>query len=103
MQEAPLRVFIRSGAKTHGPGAHDHPRFLKEWVPASSDSRGAPATGADDLADKGAARRHRRRLILHAQEAGNITDPTERANLEAFLARGGSLVVIHTRGAVSHK
>ena len=30
--EAPLRVFIRSGPKSHGPGAHDHPRFLAEWV-----------------------------------------------------------------------
>src|SRR5436309_638145 len=30
--EAPLRVFIRAGAKTHGPGQHDHPRFLKEWT-----------------------------------------------------------------------
>ena len=27
----PLRVFIRGGVKTHGPGQHDHPRFLKEW------------------------------------------------------------------------
>ena len=26
----PLRIFIRSGPKTHGPGAHDHPRFLRE-------------------------------------------------------------------------
>ena len=40
-------------------------------------------------------------LILHAQEAGNITDREQRANLEAFLARGGGLVVIHA-GAVSH-
>ncbi len=28
--EPPLRVFIRSGQKTHSPGAHDHPRFLAE-------------------------------------------------------------------------
>ena len=25
---APLRVFLRAGPKTHGPGQHDHPRFL---------------------------------------------------------------------------
>ena len=29
-ESQPLRVFIRSGPKTHGPGAHDHPRFLAE-------------------------------------------------------------------------
>ena len=26
----PLRVFIRAGEKTHGPGEHDYPRFLTE-------------------------------------------------------------------------
>ena len=30
-QDKPLRVFIRSGPKTHGPGQHDHPRFLTDW------------------------------------------------------------------------
>ena len=99
VQEAPLRVFIRSGAKTHGPGAHDHPRFLKEWVPLLN-SRGARATGADAFPTK-AQLDDTDVLILHAQEAGNITDPAERTNLEAFLARGGGLVVIHA-GAVSH-
>ena len=29
--EKQLRVFIRAGAKTHGPGQHDHPRFLADW------------------------------------------------------------------------
>ncbi len=42
----PLRVFIRSGPKSHGPGAHDYPRFLKEWVPLLNE-RGAKATGAE--------------------------------------------------------
>ena len=32
--QEPLRVFIQSGPKSHGPGAHDYPRFLKEWVPS---------------------------------------------------------------------
>ena len=27
----PVRVFLRAGPKTHGPGEHDHPRFLEEW------------------------------------------------------------------------
>ena len=26
-----LRVFIRAGAKTHGPGEHDAPAFLADW------------------------------------------------------------------------
>ena len=51
--------FIRSGPKSHGPGAHDHPRFFKDWVPLLN-ARGARATGADAFPDQGPARRHRR-------------------------------------------
>jgi hypothetical protein len=43
--ESPIRVFIRSGPKSHAPGAHDYPRFLAEWVPLLN-ARGAKATGA---------------------------------------------------------
>jgi hypothetical protein len=66
----PLRIFIRSGPKSHGPGAHDYPRFLKEWVPMLNE-RGARATGAEtfptreQLAETDV-------LILHKQEAGNV-------------------------------
>jgi len=89
---APLRVFIRSGPKSHGPGAHDHPRFLAEWVPLLK-ARGAVASGGNTFptAEQLAATDV---LILHAQEAGNIAEP-DRANLAAYLARGGGLVVIH--------
>ena len=94
----PLRVFIRSGPKSHGPGAHDYPRFLKEWVPMLNE-RGARATGSDAFPTK-AQLDETDVLILHKQEAGNIDDPVERKNLEDFLARGGGLVVIHA-GVVS--
>ena len=93
----PLRVFIRSGPKSHGPGAHDYPSFLRDWVPLLNE-RGARATGSDNfptreqLAETDV-------LILHKQEAGNI-DPADRQNLNEFLARGGGLVVIHA-GTVS--
>jgi putative membrane-bound dehydrogenase-like protein len=96
--EAQLRVFIRSGPKSHGPGAHDHPRFLKEWVPLLN-ARGARATGADTFPTK-AQLDETDVLILHAQEAGNIPDATDRKNLTEFLARGGGIVTIHA-GTVS--
>jgi putative membrane-bound dehydrogenase-like protein len=96
--ESPLRVFIRSGPKSHGPGAHDYPRFLREWVPLLNE-RGAQATGAETFPTQ-AQLEQTDVLILHAQEAGNIPDAQDRANLEAFLKRGGGLLVIHA-GAVS--
>ena len=94
----PLRIFIRSGPKSHGPGAHDYPRFLREWV-ALLNARGATATGSEVFPSM-AQLDQTDVLILHKQEAGNIDDPAERRNLNAFLARGGGLVVIHA-GIVS--
>ena len=95
--QEPVRVFIRSGPKSHGPGAHDYPRFLKEWVPMLNE-RGARATGAETFPTK-AQLDETDVLILHKQEAGNIDEP-DRRNLNEYLARGGGLVVIHA-GTVS--
>ncbi len=89
----PLRVFIRAGKKSHGPGAHDFPKFLAEWKPMLEE-RGAVCDGglefptAEQFANTDV-------LILNAQEAGNIAIGEERKNLLNFLKRGGGLVVIH--------
>ena len=85
----PLRVFIRSGPKTHGPGAHDYPSFLKDWTKLLN-HRGVVATGAnrfpseEELAKVDV-------LILHAEEAGNITGE-ERTRFERYLEAGGGVV-----------
>ena len=89
----PVRVFIRAGKKSHGPGAHDFPQFLKEWVPMLNE-RGARADGGMEFPTKDQLDKTDV-LILHAQEAGNIKIGDERKNLAEFLARGGGLVVIH--------
>jgi putative membrane-bound dehydrogenase-like protein len=88
-----LRVFIRAGKKSHGPGAHDFPQFLKEWVPILNE-RGAKCEGGMEFPTKEQLDKTDV-LILHAQEAGNIKIGDERKNLMEFLARGGGLVVIH--------
>lgn len=90
--EEPLRVFIRAGVKTHGPGEHDHPRFLAEWT-ALLTERGAIAEGA--LTFPSAEQLERADvLVLFAAEAGSIHG-AERARLAAFTARGGGIVVLH--------
>lgn len=89
----PLRVFIRAGKKSHAPGAHDFPQFLKDWVPMLNE-RGAKADGGLEFPTKEQLD-NTDVLILHAQEAGNIKIGEERKNLMAFLQRGGGLVVIH--------
>lgn len=94
----PLRIFIRAGKKSHGPGAHDYPQFLKDWVPMLNE-RGAKCEGSLEFPTKDQLDRTDV-LILHAQEAGNIKIGDERKNLMEFLARGGGVVTIHA-GAVS--
>ena len=90
--QSPLRVFIRAGEKTHGPGQHDHPRFLAEGKDLLN-QRGAKADGgmafpsAQQLENSDV-------LVMYAAEAGTISTE-ERAHLDKFLKRGGGLVVIH--------
>src|SRR5438132_3953027 len=88
----PLRVFIRAGPKTHGPGQHDHPRFLHDWKELL-DHRGLRADGATNFPT---ARQLQNSdvLLIYAPDGATIQGE-DRANLEAFLRRGGGLVVIH--------
>ena len=93
----PLRVFVRSGPKSHGPGDHDHPSFLRDWVPLLN-ARGAVAKGGDifptaaELAETDV-------VIIHRQVGGNFK-PAERELIDAYAKRGGGFVVIHA-GAVA--
>src|SRR5262245_51472846 len=91
-EDAPLRVFIRASPKTHGPGAHDYPRFLEDWKKLLN-ARGAVADGAlrpptdAELAKTDV-------LLIYAADATNI-GAEDRSRLESFLKRGGGLVALH--------
>ncbi|MBB5353556.1 type 1 glutamine amidotransferase [Haloferula luteola] len=89
----PLRIFIRGGEKTHGPGAHEHERFLNDWKVLLAE-RGAVTDGAKawPSAEQFAATDV---LVMYAQDGANATDE-EKSNVAHFTARGGGLVVIHT-------
>lgn len=89
----PLRVFIRSGPKSHGLGAHDHPSFLRDWVPLLNE-RGAKATGSNEFPTKEQLDQTDV-LVLHTDNGGDIKIGEERKNLLEFLKRGGGLVTIH--------
>ncbi|WP_395733010.1 PVC-type heme-binding CxxCH protein [Prosthecobacter sp.] len=89
----PLRVFIRSGPKSHGPGAHDHPSFLRDWVPLLNE-RGAKATGGDSFPTKEQLDATDV-LILHLDSGGDIKIGQERKDLMEYLQRGGGIVTIH--------
>jgi type 1 glutamine amidotransferase len=101
---APLRVFIRCGPKSHGPGDHDHPAFARDWQPILKQAGMVASVGdADEKgvqtfpSDEELARTDV--LVIHRQGGGDFK-PDERARVEKFAARGGSFVVIHA-GAVA--
>jgi putative membrane-bound dehydrogenase-like protein len=96
-QDKPLRVFIRGGVKTHGPGQHDHPRFLAEWKTLLN-QRGAKADGAMEFPTAGQLE-NTDVLVIYAADGMKIVGE-QRANFEKFLKRGGGLVVLHD-GVVS--
>ncbi len=96
-RQQPLRVFIRAGAKTHGPNQHDHPRFLAEWKELLN-QRGARAEGALEF-PTAEQLENTDVLVIYAQDGMKITGE-QRANFEKFLRRGAGLVVIHD-GVVS--
>ena len=92
-QEAPpLRIFIRAGQKTHGPGEHDHPQFLKDWTGLLR-ARGCTVEGALEFPSKEQLQKTDV-LVMFAAEAGTIPDE-QRAYLDDYLKRGGGIVAIH--------
>jgi putative membrane-bound dehydrogenase-like protein len=93
----PLRVFIRAGVKTHGPGQHDHPRFLADWKELLN-QRGAKADGSMDFPTP--EQLDSTDVIVIFAADGMKIRGEERVQFEKFLRRGGGLVVIHD-GVVS--
>lgn len=93
----PLHIFIRGGVKTHGPGQHDHPRFLADWTKLLNE-RGAKATGAMKF-PSASQLENTDVLVVFAADGMKIVGG-DRANFEKFLQRGGGVVVIHD-GVVS--
>jgi putative membrane-bound dehydrogenase-like protein len=93
----PLRVFIRSGVKTHGPNQHDHPRFLGEWTRLLGE-RGLKVDGAMQF-PTAPQLENTDVLIIYASDGMKIVGD-DRAAFEKFLRRGGGVVVIHA-GVVS--
>lgn len=91
-QEPPLRVTLRAGPKTHGPGEHDHPRLLEEWS-ALLAQRGAQVQGGLDFPEESVLAATDV-LVLYAAEGGSIHG-AERERLLRYLDRGGGIAVLH--------
>jgi type 1 glutamine amidotransferase len=87
-----IRVYIRAGLKSHGPGEHDYPQFLADWSKLLT-QHGAKVDGS--LHSPTAAELESIDVVvIYKGDAGYMTD-RQKANLEAFVRRGGGLVSLH--------
>ena len=87
-----MRVYLRAGLKTHGPGKHDYPQFLADWSKLLS-AHGAVVDGSLH-APSAAELEQTDVIVMYKGDAGYLSEP-EKAALEAFVRRGGGLVAIH--------
>ena len=88
----PVRVFIYAGLKTHAEGQHDYPQFLADWskllmnrnavVDGGLHFPSAKELGSSDV------------VVIYKGDAGYLS-MEDRANLDAYVRRGGGLVSIH--------
>jgi type 1 glutamine amidotransferase len=91
-----IRVYLRVGLKTHGPGQHDYPQFLADWSKVLTE-RGAIVDGSLHF-PTAAELENVDVMVTYKGDAGGTTQSPseqERAVLEAFLKRGGGLVALH--------
>jgi len=88
-----MHIYIRAGLKSHGEGKHDYPQFLADWSKLLTVKYGAVVDGsyhsptAAELAKTDV-------VVMYKGDAGYMT-PLEKADLEAFVKRGGGLVSFH--------
>jgi len=89
---AGMHVYLRAGLKTHGPGQHDYPQFLADWSKILT-MHGAVVDGSFH-APTAAELKNTDVIVMYKGDAG-FMDAQERADLMAFVKRGGGLVMIH--------
>ena len=88
----PMHIYIRSGLKSHGEGAHDYPQFSADWSKLLT-SKGALVDGsfhfpsAQELANTDV-------MVMYKGDAGYMT-ASERSVLEDYMKRGGGLISFH--------
>lgn len=90
----PLRVFIRGGQSNRGQEVHAHPRFLGEWTQLLT-QRGLKVDGSMELPTPEQLAKTDV-LVMFAQDGGAFPKGPLRDGFEAFLKRGGGVVVLHT-------
>ncbi len=87
-----MRIYLRAGLKSHGPGKHDYPQFLADWSKILTD-HGAVVDGSLH-SPSGPELENIDVVVIYKGDAGYLTE-REKTDLETFVRRGGGLVSLH--------
>jgi type 1 glutamine amidotransferase len=88
----PIRIYLYAGLKTHAEGQHDYPQFLADWSKLLM-NRNAIVDGSlhfpseKELLNSDV-------VVIYKGDAGYMS-MEDRANLDAYMRRGGGIVSIH--------
>ena len=91
-QSRPLRILLVSAKKDHGPGEHDYPLFQKRWSTLLGLANGVEVSTAQDWPTVEQLAKADVAVFYSNNPAWN---PERKAELDAFLQRGGGAVFIH--------
>lgn len=89
-----VRVALVTGPKDHGPGEHDYPAWLAKWKPLLAKQPGVTLTASfkEPTADDW----EKADLLVFYFMDGKFWNDDHYKALDAYLARGGGLVLMHS-------
>jgi type 1 glutamine amidotransferase len=90
-----MRIYIWAGLKSHGAGQHDYPQFLADWASILTE-RGAVVDGA--LHSPNSADLEKTDVVIIYKGDAGYLGASQKATLEAYVKRGGGIVVLHDSG-----
>lgn len=88
----PLRITLVAGPKDHGPGEHDYPAWQKEWEQLLKEGEAVTVSTAWQWPS---AEQFEQADVLMFYFWNHQWSPERYAQLDAYLARGGGVVLLH--------
>jgi type 1 glutamine amidotransferase len=88
----PVRIYLYAGLKTHAEGQHDYPQFLADWSKLLMNRNAIVDGGLHFPSEKELLSTDV--VVIYKGDAGYMS-MEDRANLDAYMRRGGGIVSIH--------
>jgi type 1 glutamine amidotransferase len=88
----PVRIYLYAGLKTHAEGQHDYPQFLADWSKLLMNRNAIVDGGLHFPSEKELLNSDV--VVIYKGDAGYMS-MEDRANLDAYMRRGGGIVSIH--------